>query len=694
MTFPPRIEDDLDEIAGQIPRVPRAYSTLRSLLALLPSPIAARTQAAFPAGEVAQPEQAAGEMGVATGVGTVPGSALMDGSITDRIIAADAVTARTIRAGEIHVSHMADDPGGNLLPNFGFEQDGAVVDGPPTGWESGGGAAGQFDVFASGIAHGAYICQVEAVNGQPIQLQTQVLVAIEAGQRYIVGGFLRGQNTNSANALGEVRVGWYDNAGSLIGGVTTAGISAPVGSSTVLTRYAAVLVAPATAVKVRVFLRATSTSATGDKICFDDVFLYRADRDLSAAGGDVLIDSSGITIRNGRLVLEDEFGDTSMQASGFSGSWVDFLALGLYNARFAVGTVGTLANGRTAALPYWTLSDLVGSPITTYQSTKVVRIAFAALNNSKQVLSDPVQVAAGSWYECGLQYNHNRAVSCDLPTSIAIRWLDASFAQLSISAAETTNWATGTSDISLGLLRLDALAPATAAYAQLVIEVTEETGHASGNYVELVKTWFREQAFYSELDSDVVEAQGLVVHDYVVFGNNMTIGGPSFPALNVLTDDIYYRTDLGMWFTYDGTRWVCTCLHEISLGPWDWPLGSAISATTPNTHRGSTPSPTLDGADNIWIESASVAFFVSSGGTALGASHKWVGALARHPSGTAVATFNVDSGASNSNRRLDVAVNALMGTSDTFFEIDWTKTGTPGNLTAYNPLIRYRIVAS
>jgi hypothetical protein len=91
-------------------------------------------------------------------------------------------------------------------------------------------------------------------------------------------------------------------------------------------------------------------------------------------------------------------------------------------------------------------------------------------------------------------------------------------------------------------------------------------------------------------------------------------------------------------------------------------------------------------------------FFVS-GGTALGASHKWVGQLSKVPTGntdTSVGSaVNIDSGASSVWRESSQVIDALLNNGTIHYEFGgtWTKTGTPGNLFVYTNLT-YRIVAT
>lgn len=67
------------------------------------------------------------------------------------------------------------------------------------------------------------------------------------------------------------------------------------------------------------------------------------------AGGTVIIDSDGITIK-------DEYGSSALTSVGFSGSWERFLISGLYNNQFDQGSDGPLTFGAQPSLsevPYW-----------------------------------------------------------------------------------------------------------------------------------------------------------------------------------------------------------------------------------------------------------------------------------------------------------------------------------------------------
>lgn len=149
--------------------------------------------------------------------------------------------------------------------------------------------------------------------------------------------------------------------------------------------------------------------------------------------------------------------------------------------------------------------------------------------------------------------------------------------------------------------------------------------------------------------------------------------------------DRYWRSDLGLEIYYDGTRWLTTTLYQLPINPAD--AVTPFSATGTNNRVAlpllSTYTPRIV---DYWA-----GFFVS-GGTALGASHKWVCELKNAVSGTVLGTININSGASNAWRSSG-AVSVATNVAITEFELEVlsTKTGTPGTLYLL-PMISYRLV--
>jgi hypothetical protein len=163
--------------------------------------------------------------------------------------------------------------------------------------------------------------------------------------------------------------------------------------------------------------------------------------------------------------------------------------------------------------------------------------------------------------------------------------------------------------------------------------------------------------------------------------------GTSFPA-SPATNDHFYRSDLGMEFYYDGTRWLSVELFTAQY------TNPAISLTSTFV---TYAVPQWAGSD-IWLEKARVQFIVNSGGTALGASHSWSGGINKRPTGntqTLIGTHTINSGSSAVWRTDDITINALLGNGTTYFVFDcaWTKVGTPGTLAWVN-ILTYRLVAT
>lgn len=172
-------------------------------------------------------------------------------------------------------------------------------------------------------------------------------------------------------------------------------------------------------------------------------------------------------------------------------------------------------------------------------------------------------------------------------------------------------------------------------------------------------------------------------------------GGTAFPG-SPSSGDIYWRTDLGMDFYYDGTRWLSTTLFRADIPERaatnvNW-IGGITASTTAST-RGPVPTPM--GGSDIYLVDCILTFDVS-GGTALSGSHKWVGTVDKNDAAgvtTTITTFTINSGATSTYRRTINSINALLGTTYFTWQSSWTKTGTPGGL-LHGIEFTYRIVAT
>jgi len=162
------------------------------------------------------------------------------------------------------------------------------------------------------------------------------------------------------------------------------------------------------------------------------------------------------------------------------------------------------------------------------------------------------------------------------------------------------------------------------------------------------------------------------------------LSGSSFPGAPT-SGQFFWHTTRRLEYFYDGTRWLTTTLYDTTLP--NFPVIHPISATGISS-RLMVPHA---GVYDLWVEDFQAAFYVT-GGTALGASHKWVCRLIKYPAAGVMATINIDSGASDAWRNSgQVAIDALMGTTNFEVEVDAAKTGTPGTL-QFMPSMTYRMV--
>lgn len=176
----------------------------------------------------------------------------------------------------------------------------------------------------------------------------------------------------------------------------------------------------------------------------------------------------------------------------------------------------------------------------------------------------------------------------------------------------------------------------------------------------------------------IVSASGVIATSGTAF--------PSAPA----TNQRFFRTDRGIEYFYDGTRWLSTQLFNQGIPGTDGPV-LPYAASIASAERLGAP---WQGVYDLWLVEFQFVFHVAGGGTALSASHKWVTVLSKQVAAgtqTAIATVNIDSGASSVFRTSTVAIGALLGTTHFAFEISHTKTGTPGSLYSLPHLV-YRLV--
>jgi hypothetical protein len=194
------------------------------------------------------------------------------------------------------------------------------------------------------------------------------------------------------------------------------------------------------------------------------------------------------------------------------------------------------------------------------------------------------------------------------------------------------------------------------------------------------------------------ETGGLFTRDSAGTIHNIAGGvGTAFPATPG-TNSRFFRTDLGMEFYYDGTRWLTTTLYHL-VATLDNGTATAAYAGPSATLAGVILAavPGLVGGSDLWLHNLTTQFLVA-GGTALDGSNNWVNIFGKRPTGnttTTIITVTVNSGSSSVWRTDTQSIGALLNNGTTHYMFSWgiTKTGTPGPLWASFDLT-YRIVAT
>jgi hypothetical protein len=157
--------------------------------------------------------------------------------------------------------------------------------------------------------------------------------------------------------------------------------------------------------------------------------------------------------------------------------------------------------------------------------------------------------------------------------------------------------------------------------------------------------------------------------------------GTSFPASKA-TGDRYWRTDLGLEYYWDGTRWVTTQLFTFSFARSTSTDGSD---STP-VQRSATWGTLYDMYLLNWVQSWYVV-------TTNDGSKYWTLTLAEGDTGTTISSFTTAAGSANTWTTVTTAVNAVFSNDKTTIQYNAAKTSTPGVLVS-SALVSYRLIAT
>jgi hypothetical protein len=162
---------------------------------------------------------------------------------------------------------------------------------------------------------------------------------------------------------------------------------------------------------------------------------------------------------------------------------------------------------------------------------------------------------------------------------------------------------------------------------------------------------------------------------YFGFGGLMRVGGSSFPTAPYTPSlgDTFFRTDRGIAYYYDGTRWLCTCQHVV-------PIAGAVDALAPITVTSTVAArgvAGLNGVYDAWVEGIQFWGFVV---TTNDAANYWTLDARRAPGAVSMASWNTSAIAANTHSGTYVTVGALLGSTIRSWDLLVTKTGAPGGV--------------
>lgn len=427
----------------------------------------------------------------------VDGADIVADSITAGQIAAGAVSATEIAAGAITADKLAVGAIGlSLLRNGDFELGTTTYGTASTivpSWTIRGDTEWKVDISVN-VKSGTKALFWRSVAGVAAGGLSQT-VSVIPGRTYRLSGWL--WKASGGGAQGRLRLVTIDSAGATVAFDV---VSLHNSTTTIATYREGTYTVPSdgTVSALRVDYVSVGTPAAGEVFLAEDIALELIPAGARNTSGTVLIDDTGITIK-------DEFSEAVMTAAGFSGSWTDFVSLGLYNARFLYGTIGALAMGRTSAMPYWTLAQVAGSPTATKLSGGGVEVKFSALSDVLSLSSDLVPVHQGVRYAVPVYASRFSAGGGSSPAySVKVSWYTGASALIS-----TSTLATGV--IDSGLYEAPTVvAPTTSAYAKIIIEVTEDAFHHASSYYRIMSVAFL-RVTQQDLSGLALEADSVAV---------------------------------------------------------------------------------------------------------------------------------------------------------------------------------------
>lgn len=439
-------------------------------------------------------------------------------AITAAKIAAGAVVAEKIAVGSINPSQFMGD-GTNLVPNPSFEFLGTAGAALSTdnlgallpGWDS---LPTKTELRNSPTAHGgANHLRFTAAGGSQV-VAVGSKFPITAGRKYTVSVWMSGASANVGTAATGMNVRFYDASGAQLSNNATIA-QTNLGTGTTWTKYTGTVTADATAAYCAVVPYSGSGATAGDVSLVDDIEVYASDHDVNHAGGNVVIDSTGITIINGALSFTDAYGTTAMDGYGFGPSWMRFITRLLYNSDFVAGSTSDIAVGETGSgsgsdnykasinsnLPGWVVAASDGtvkivSDATATQGKALTFIQNGASQTNRVYQDFPIEPGKVPY----VIYSWRRTITgaTDFALNIYGSYRDSDHAIIGSRVGGGVTYSTSQStyikDTSSSTLMAGVVAPTNAVYFRFEIEVVHNAYTAG---TKLSQVWFSDVEAHS-----------------------------------------------------------------------------------------------------------------------------------------------------------------------------------------------------
>lgn len=170
-------------------------------------------------------------------------------------------------------------------------------------------------------------------------------------------------------------------------------------------------------------------------------------------------------------------------------------------------------------------------------------------------------------------------------------------------------------------------------------------------------------------------------------------GGTAFPSgAPLAANDLFYRTDLGGWYFYDGTRWLSETEYVMPLVYYNGGSANDQPVSTSPILMSRLLVPT-DISDIYIIDWRWV---MRLGATNSGTAY-WTYVLEKVTLGiatTQIASDNTSANSANTTVEHVVTINAALGTTNRFLQSTISKTGSPTSVDLMMESIRYRRIAT